>query len=790
MYRHHVKIAWRSMLTNKLSSLINCLGLALSMFCAILIVLWINDELSYENFWPDSDRIYRIVQEVSLDDGTLFKATTAPAPLPEHLKALYPSIEEYTRFRPVSDKVLIQYQDHKFYEDATFVDSTFFSIFPQPFLVGNPENALSDPNSTAITARMAEKYFGSNWQKEEVLGKILVMDNERSFSITGVIENLPANTHFKFDIILPFAKLYEFGWTLDWDNNEYGAYFLLERGTDPKALSQQILAFFKTRDDLIGENVYLQALEEIHLYSDFDIDMYGSTELRYPYVNIFTVVAVTLVLIACINFMNLSTARSDQRAKEIGVRKAIGSRRSLIISQLLGESVLMSLLALIIAFAASNLALPYFNHMADKSISFGPEKWLIGLAFAVGAIGVGLLAGSYPALYLSRFKPVQVLKGKTHTGGGGTTFRRVLVTLQFAISMVLLAGTSIVYQQFRYFLEKDLGYDKHHLVYMPLYGDLRGKREDFKNDLLQQSAIKQVTISSDIPTHTVHATYGVSWEGGNNEEEILFHHFVADVDYAETLGLEILEGRDFSPEFPADSNNYIINEEALRLTGIESPIGARFEMWGRKGKIVGIVRDFNFKSLHQKVEPLILRMSPNNNQYVIAKIAAGDPEGTIRLIERSWNKFNPDYPLEYHFLDQQYENLYSSEKRMATVFDYFTYFTLFIACLGLVGLITHMIEKRRKEISIRKIFGASISHILGILFKEYLWLILIAFVIAVPVAGYFAFGWLENYAYRIEVQWWMFAIPGFLVLAIAFLSVSGFTVKAARQNPVDNLRYE
>ena len=787
MIRNYLKIAYRNFVRNKVYSTINVLGLALSMFCAMLVILWINDELNYESFWPNSERIYRLAQAPKFNDGTVFRVAASPAPMPELLKEQLPGIAEYTRFRPIPDKVLIQYDDARFYEDVTYVDSTFFNVFQLPFLAGNPTNALFDPNSVVITARMAEKYFGDHWQREGVLGKTLAVDNDHNFAISGVIADLPSTTHFKFDILLPFRKLYEYGWSMSWGNNYYYAYFLLEKDIDPESLSAQIAEFAKTRDD-IRDNFYLQTLGDIHLYSDFDIDVYGSTEPRYLYVRIFTGIALAIVLIACINFMNLSTAQSERRAKEIGLRKTVGSRRWQIVGQLLSESILLSLLALFLAGVAVVLVLPTFNRIVDKSIGLGPEMWPTGVAFIVGAVVIGLLAGSYPALFLSAFKPVQVLKGGFVAHRGGTVFRRVLVVTQFAVTIILILGTTVVYQQFQYFIEKDLGYDKDLLVYMPMLGDIISDYDGFKNDLTQQPTVKGVTTSSDLPIYTVSASY-VDWEGKSEEDDILFHHFSVDYDYLATLGLELLEGRAFSPNFPADSSNYILNEEALKLTGFSDPIGKRFNMGGNEGTIVGIIKDFNFKSLHQKIEPLMLHMIFDPS-YILVKVAPGNTASSLALIEQAWNKHNPSYPFEYHFLNEEYEQLYQSEKRMSDVFDYFTFFTLFIACLGLIGLINHMIEKRTKEVSIRKVLGASVSSILVLLSQEYVRLIVIAFVIAIPVAHYFIGDWLDTFAYRVNVPWWLYVVPGALVLLVALLSVSAQTVKAARRNPVDSLRYE
>ncbi|MEQ9441903.1 MAG: ABC transporter permease [Cyclobacteriaceae bacterium] len=791
MIKNYFKIAYRNFIRNKTYSLINTLGLALSMFCAMLIILWIHDELSYETFWPNADQLYRVAQEHPMGDAGVFRATATPAPLPEFIQEQSSDVLEFTRFRPVLDPMLIQYGENHFNELVTFVDSTFFTVFPCPFLMGDPDKALLDPNSMVITARVAEKYFGADWQRQEVLGQTVLLDKGHTFSISGVIENLPSNTHFQFDILFPFRKLYQLEWDTSWDNSYYYTYFLLRAGADPDVLNQQMTRLLNEREFMGGRGTfYLQAVKDIHLHSNFDIDVYSSTEPRAPYVTIFIVVAIAIILIACINFMNLSTAQSERRAKEIGLRKAIGSRRWQIVGQLLSESVLITMLALLIAGIGVVLILPYFNQVVDKSIVLGSGQWSIGLAFVMGAMLVGLMAGSYPALFLSQFKPVQVLKGGFKAQGGGTLLRRILVVTQFAVTIILILGTAVVYQQFRYFMEKDLGYDKERLVYIPIRGQVVSHLESLKNELRQQPSIANATIASDIPTYTIHATYGADWDGKDEEALILLHHYAVDYDFLETLGLQLVDGRNFSPDNPADSASFILNEEAVRVTGLEDPIGQRFSMIGNEGKIIGVVKDFNFKSLHQKVEPLVLRISPPWKEYVMVKLTPGNPTEALAQLESSWKKYESDYPFEYHFMDEQYEALYSSEKRMAEIFDYFTLFTLFIACLGLIGLINHMIEKRRKEVSIRKVLGASVSSILLLLSQEYMRLILLAFVISIPIANYFIGDWLENFAYSVEVPWWLYIAPGLLVLLIALLSVSGQTLQAARKNPVDNLRYE
>lgn len=788
MFRHYTKIAWRNILRDKAYFVINISGLALSMFCAILIILWIQDELSYEKFFPDHERIYRLVQDQHYDNGEMLRVASNPGILPLYIMENYSGVEQFTRVRPLPDKTLVQHGDTKFYEDITYVDSTFFQVFPFDFVTGDPATCLYDPNSAVITERLAKKYFGENWNEQDIQGKTIAINKNETFAITGVIKDPPANTHLKLDILLPFRKLYQYGWYLGWGNNYIYVYFLLDEGADPTALSNQFTALGKSRDDLT-DILYLQALDDIHLYSDFDIDVYGSTELRHPYLTIFIVVTIAIILIACINFMNLATARSDKRAKEIGLRKTVGSQRHQIIMQLLSESVLITMIAFAVAVSGVLLFLPVFNSIADKSIVFSIEKWAVGAGFLSGAIFIGILAGSYPAFYLSAFNPVKVLKG-TFIGGGATTFRKVLVVVQFSVTIMFLLGTAVVYKQFQYFMDKDLGYSKDLLLYMPVRGDIFSHYDGFKNQLSQHNEIKGVSYGSDLPTYTVHSFGGFDWDGKNPDDQVILHSFSVGADYIETMGLTLMEGRSFSLDTPADSSNYILNEAAVKSIGLKSPVGQRFTMWGREGKIIGVVKDFNFKSLHQKVEPLVLRMNPAWNTYLFVRMAPGNTRNTLALVEAAWKEFNPDYPFVYHFVNEQYEQLYVSEKRMAAVFDYFTLFTLFIACLGLIGLINHMVEKRKKEISIRKVLGASIATILVLLSREYMKLILIALVISTPLAGYFMYIWLQNYAYRIEPEWWMYALPGLLVFIIALTLVGGQTFKTARQNPVDNLKYE
>ena len=789
MILNYIKITWRILIRDKVYAAINIAGLSLSMICAILIMLWITDEQSYESFFPNSGEIYRLIDVEQHDNGDVVQGAAVPAPLPEVLTEKFPEILNFTRVLPRSNENLISTPSTTLYENITYVDSTFFKIFQLEFLEGNPNNAISGLNNIVITERMASKLFGADWATISVLGQEVTIDNNESFQVTGVIKNLLKNTHFNFDILLPFARTYTYNWDLRWSNYAYYAYFKLEKGVDMAKLSAKINEYVASNEDL-EDTFYLQALEDIHLYSDLAIDLYGSSEPKYQYINTFYIVALFIIFIACINFINLSTARSKKRAKEIGIRKTVGARRSNIIMQLLGESMFFAFTSFFIALVITFLILPYFNVLVGKELVLGIKQWELLLTFLFGTAIIGLLAGSYPAFYLSAFQPVKVVKGTFSSIKGGAYFRRILVCLQFLVAIIMVSGTMVIYQQFRLFMEKDLGYNKDLLIYLPRRGEIRNHYPAFKNELLQSSLIQNVSVSSDLPTYTVHSFDGFDWSGKNPEDTPIFHAFSVGYDYFETLGLEIIEGRAFSPNLTTDSVNFILNETALKMTELESPIGEKFSLWDRHGTIVGIVKDFNFKSLHQKVEPLVLILNPYWDAYYFVKISPNNIDQSIEEVAKTWEKYNPAYPFEYHFLDDEYENLYMSEKRMSKIFNYFTFFILFITCLGLFGLITYLAEQKKKEIGIRKVLGASISSILVLLSREFATLILISFVIGIPVANYFLTEWLNGFAYRIPFSWWLFIISGGVILLISLLTVSGQSLKAAILSPIESLRSE
>jgi ABC-type antimicrobial peptide transport system permease subunit len=537
-------------------------------------------------------------------------------------------------------------------------------------------------------------------------------------------------------------------------------------------------------------------LTDIHLRSDYSIDLYGSTENKSIYVFAFSVIALFVLLIACINFMNLSTARSEKRSKEVGLRKVVGATRHHIIAQFYGESLFMTVISFVAAIFLVYLLLPAFNNLSGKLLTLDSIKEPV---FLMGLFGImlltGLVSGSYPALVQSSFKPVDSIKGTGLTfssRSGKSLFRRSLVVVQFTLSIMLIVGTIIVYRQTHYMLNKELGYEKESMIYFRKRANVRNQYDAFKSELLRDANITGVTASSDIPTYTVHSTGAFSWEGKDPETRLSIHQFSVDHDYIKTFNMNIIAGRDFSREFPVDGStqSFIVNETAVQAMGLKNPIGSKFKLWEYEGQIVGVVEDFHYKSLQKEIEPLVLRIDPGWDRYAFVKFRSEQTKEAIASVQRVYNAFNPGFPLEYTFLDEAVERLYNSEQKTKTIFNSFALIAIFISCLGLYGLAAHMAQQKTKEIGIRKVLGASIIHIVTNLSKEFILLVCMANALAWPVSYYFMSKWLKNFAYRTSMGLWIFVLSALAALVIALFTVSYQSIKAATANPVDSLRYE
>ena len=793
MFKNYFKTTFRNTTRHKGYSFINLAGLAIGMACTLLILLWVKDELSYDRFHEKGKDIYRIMSYgtrymIEGFDGT-------PAPLAPAIKEEVPGIVNYARFSDVP-KLVFKYGDKIFYETRGLIaDPTVFEIFTFPFVQGDPKTALSEPLDIVITETMANKYFGS----ENPVGKTMEVEG-MSAAVRGVIQDIPHNSHIQFDFLSSYEFIEEItGYGTSWGSFNFVTYLQLEANRDIKEIGENITAVAaKNNCPQVKDGVEfrLQPLAEIHLDSRAAYRNYSDIGDR-KYVYVFSIIALFILFIACVNFMNLSTARSTTRAKEVGMRKTVGASRRQLIMQFFGESLFLTSIACVFALILVTFLLPAFNQITGKQLKLD----LIDVQLVIGLIIIVLLtavtAGSYPAIYLSSFRPVKVLKGVFISDGKSQTFRRVLVVTQFTLSIALLIGTSVAYNQLHFLRHSNLGFNKENIVYVPIKENI-GKRYDaFKAELLNDSNILSVAAQYYLfAEEGAFRSTGYDWEGREEGQEVDIILNLVDYDFIPMLDLELLEGRNFSKEYSTDvSQAYILNEEAIKEMGIQDPVGKQFSYGKRKGTIIGILKNANFRSLHVEIEPHVffyLNEVSEATQYgvVLVKIAGNNTEEALAKIQGVWENINPISPFEYHFLDQKYDSLYRKEKKIGTILNTFTLFAILISCLGLFGLASFLTEQRTNEIGIRKVLGASESGIVFLLSKQFTKWVLIANLFAWPAAYFVMSEWLKSFAYRINIGIWAFVLSGMLAVGIALLTVSFQALKAARANPIDSLRYE
>ena len=793
MFKNYFKTTFRNTTRHKGYSFINLAGLAIGMACTLLILLWVKDELSYDRFHEKGKDIYRIMSYgtrymIEGFDGT-------PAPLAPAIKEEVPGIVNYARFSDVP-KLVFKYGDKIFYETRGLIaDPTVFEIFTFPFVQGDPKTALSEPLDIVITETMANKYFGS----ENPVGKTMEVEG-MSAAVRGVIQDIPHNSHIQFDFLSSYEFIEEItGYGTSWGSFNFVTYLQLEANRDIKEIGENITAVAaKNNCPQVKDGVEfrLQPLAEIHLDSRAAYRNYSDIGDR-KYVYVFSIIALFILFIACVNFMNLSTARSTTRAKEVGMRKTVGASRRQLIMQFFGESLFLTSIACVFALILVTFLLPAFNQITGKQLKLD----LIDVQLVIGLIIIVLLtavtAGSYPAIYLSSFRPVKVLKGVFISDGKSQTFRRVLVVTQFSLSIALLIGTSVAYNQLHFLRHSNLGFNKENIVYVPIKENI-GKRYDaFKAELLNDSNILSVAAQYYLfAEEGAFRSTGYDWEGREEGQEVDIILNLVDYDFIPMLDLELLEGRNFSKEYSTDvSQAYILNEEAIKEMGIQDPVGKQFSYGKRKGTIIGILKNANFRSLHVEIEPHVffyLNEVSEATQYgvVLVKIAGNNTEEALAKIQGVWENINPISPFEYHFLDQKYDSLYRKEKKIGTILNTFTLFAILISCLGLFGLASFLTEQRTNEIGIRKVLGASESGIVFLLSKQFTKWVLIANLFAWPAAYFVMSEWLKSFAYRINIGIWVFVLSGMLAAGIALLTVSFQALRAARANPIDSLRYE
>jgi len=800
MFKNYLKIAFRNLRRHKGYSFINIAGLAVGMACFLLIFMHISDELSYDKFHQKAKQIYRVTYEINLSGNTTHTAQT-PAPLGPAMIRDYPEVENATRIFILRD-IMVSWKNKSFFENVLFGDENIFDIFTFPLLKGNPETALIAPNSIVLTETMAEKYFGS----EDPLNKILTVNENQDFKVIGVLKDISRNSHFHFDFLVPFAAGFQNKRMMEyWGNIFYYNYLLLEKGASPVELEKKFpdfamkyiggnfKDFFKDKLDQVPSmyKFHLQPLTKIHLHSHLEGEI--ETNSNGTYIYIFSAIAFFILLIACINFMNLSTAHSSMRAKEIGMRKVIGARRGELIKQFLGESLFLSFLSLILAIGLVKFSLPFFNSISGRELSLGLVWHWTFLATLIGTfLFVGILAGSYPAFLLSSFIPVEVLKGKKGSKISVPFIRTGLVILQFTISIILIVGTITIHNQMMFVRNKNLGFVKEHLITVTDQNrQITSKYEAFKNELLKDPDILAVSGSSGLPAG-IFGKATIVPENAPSYESVLMPIISIDYDFIETYGIALAAGRFFSKEFSTDLRGaYVINEAAVEKFGWGSPLGKTLkDTGGIKGTVIGIVKNFHFNSLHHNIEPLALFIDPKAFRFYTIRIRSQNIPHTIAHLEKTWKKFVPSCPFEYTFLDAQIDRFYRSEQRLSKTFLYFSVLAIFIACLGLFGLTSFTTKQRTKEIAIRKVIGASTPSLVNLVSREFAKWIIVANILAWPIS-YFAMNkWLQNFAYRTSISFWIFLLAGILSLGIALLTVSYQSIKVAVSNPVDSLRYE
>jgi len=786
MIRNYIKSLLRFLYKHKTYSLNNILGLSIGIASVVIIYLWILDELSFDTFHPNYERIYRFVQTVHNEDLE-FKIAVSPAVMPPTFEEKFPEIIETARFRPETREVLVSHGNKKFYETkVAYADKEIFSLFSFRFLSGSAENPFPDVNSVLLTDRIAKKYFGD----ADATGQFITINEDQVFSVSGVVENIPLNSHLKFDILCNFdiLKSDSYYYSESWyDQNFYG-YALLQEGTDIGVLSKKFTEFMKENYQFESTDFWLQPLSDVHLRSDFDIDLYSHSEPKEQYILIFALVGIFILMIAVFNYINLSTARSTRRALEVGIRKVHGACRIQLFGQFMSESYLFILISYLLAMLIVELVIPSFNQLTGKELSMNymDPSFTLGMVFLV--IFTGFISGAYPSLFLSSFNPVRIIKGDIKAGP--SFFRRILVFIQFFIAVFMITCTGIIYKQLKDIQNRNIGLDKDLVLYSRINGEMYNNFPSFKRELKNYPGIEHITYCSQLPTYTVASTSAVDWEGREEETSMIIHQYIVDHDYIPLFGIELSEGRNFDLNHPSDSGDFILNEAAIRHMGLKDPVGKRFQLWNRQGKIIGVMKDFHFKSLHKKVEPLCLRLARTVSGYIFLKIKPDNIAGTLKQVRKVWDVHNPQFPMALEFLDNKYEKLYQSEEKLRSLFTLFALLAVFLSLLGLIGLTSFLTEKRTKEIGIRKAMGSSPLKIMTLFSWDTLKWILLSSLVAWPVAWWFMTRWLQEFAYRTEINPWIFVAAAILVLIIAILSISYQVIRTAKINPAVSLKYE
>jgi len=785
MFKNYLKTTFRSLWKNKGYSFLNIFGLAIGIACAALIFLWVEDELSYNDYFANKENLYKIKDQQTYD-GNTFTFDATPGPLAKNIKSDIPGIKNTAR-SSWANQSLFSLDDKDIFETGSYVDSSFLSMFHLNFLKGNPRTAFNELHSIVVSKKMAEKFFGTT----DVIGKSLKVDNNQAYIISGVFENLPENVSFEFDWLAPF-RVYEDQnqWLQQWGSNGVITYVQTEANANIGAINKKLHNYLDRKSSGLNAKFSIYPMSRWRLYDSFKDGK--EIEGRIKYVHLFSLIAWIILLIACINFMNLSTARSEQRAREVGVRKVLGAGKGKLIGQFMAEAFVMALVSAIVAVAITSGVLPAFNSLVEKHLSLDIFNPLHLFSLLAIALVCGLVAGSYPAFYLSSFNPVKVLQGlKIKTGSSAGFIRKGLVIVQFSISIILIISTIIIYQQINHVKNRDLGYNKENLIYVQAQGVIKPHFEAIKNDLLATGMVKNATLSNNRVLSLGSNTGDFTWPGKDPQKQVLITVESVSPEYISTMGMQLKAGRDFYPDSKMDSGNLIINETLAKLIKSKNVIGSTISAYGQNFTITGVISDFVYNDMYKPSAPLILSSDTSNVNVLTMRLKPSkDLSASLSKIEAVMKADNPGFPFEYKFVDQQFDQLFKTESLTGKLASVFSILAILISCLGLFGLAAYTAERRTKEIGIRKVLGASAQNLAGLLSIDFLKLVIISCLIAFPLAWWMMNNWLQEYDYRIEINWSIFLFAGLLAILIALITVSFQAIKAAMANPVNSLRSE
>lgn len=786
MLKHNLLLIYRNFLRAKGFFLINLVGLSTGLVCTLLIYLWVRDEVNMDKFHAKDSRLFQVMEFQNYADE-IMTTTSTPGILAETLKEEVPEVE-YAATTTWISPFTLSVKENNIKANGFYVGEDFFNIFSYPLIEGNPDKVLEDKTAIVISRELAKKLFNTD---ENVIGKTVEWQHKRSYQVTGLFDKVTSSS-YQFDFVLPFEDFKDDNeWVTSWGNNGPPSFLILREGSNAASVSEKIKDFVKKKNNDGESNVtlFLKPYSERYLYGRYENGKQSGG--RIEYVRLFSIIAVFILVIACINFMNLSTARASRRAKEVGIKKSIGAQRQSLIFQYISESMVTSLLSLLVAIAVVWMFLPAFNIITDKKIVLTlSDPQLLAMLLGV-TVFTGLLAGSYPALFLSGFKPAAVLKGELKGSWGELWARKGLVVFQFALSVILIVSVLVIYKQIDFVQSKNLGYKKDNLISIPIEGKVESSLETFLTEVKRIPGVSSASSMGHDLIGRNNNTSGLEWDGKNPEDKILFENVRVNYDMLETLGVEMVAGRTFSREHSTDTSKIIFNEAAIRVMNMEDPVGKVIKLWDQYDlEIIGVVKDFNFQSLHDVVNPLFFMLDQRNTWNVMIRLEGGKEKETLKMLTDFYKEYNPGFSFEYTFQDQEYAKQYAAEQRVATLSGYFAAFAILISCLGLFGLATFTAERRLKEIGIRKALGSSSTNIVMLLSGDFTRMVLLSILIGLPVSYWLLSGWLERFAFHIDLEIWYFAAAGLIALLIAWLTVASQAIKAAMINPVKCLRSE